>query len=32
VRLLGGSLETGPLTEGGYRVAARLPLPDGSRV
>jgi signal transduction histidine kinase len=27
VRLLGGSLETGVSDEGGYRVAARLPLP-----
>jgi len=26
VRLLGGSLETGPRDEGGYRVAARLPM------
>jgi signal transduction histidine kinase len=26
VRMLGGSLETGPLAEGGYRVAARLPV------
>jgi signal transduction histidine kinase len=26
VRMLGGSLETGPLSEGGYRVAARLPV------
>ncbi|GLY98094.1 sensor histidine kinase [Actinoplanes sp. NBRC 103695] len=26
VRMLGGSLETGPLPEGGYRVAARLPV------
>jgi signal transduction histidine kinase len=26
VRLLGGSLETGPRDDGGYRVAARLPL------
>jgi signal transduction histidine kinase len=31
VRLLGGSLETGPRDEGGYRVAARLPVEaDGS--
>jgi signal transduction histidine kinase len=31
VRLLGGSLETGPRDEGGYRVAARLPVGvDGS--
>jgi len=32
VRLLGGTLQTGPRDEGGYRVAARLPLtaaPDG---
>ncbi|MEU6379181.1 histidine kinase [Streptomyces sp. NPDC046909] len=26
VRLLGGSLDTGPLPDGGFRVAARLPL------
>ena len=26
VRLVGGSLETGPRAEGGYRVAARLPI------
>ncbi|MFG1605410.1 sensor histidine kinase [Actinoplanes sp. NPDC049265] len=26
VRMLGGSLETGPLAEGGYRVAAGLPV------
>ncbi|MFC5720081.1 histidine kinase [Streptomyces gamaensis] len=26
VRLLGGTLDTGPLPDGGYRVAARLPL------
>jgi signal transduction histidine kinase len=26
VRLLGGSLETGPGDDGGYRVAARLPI------
>lgn len=26
VRLVGGSLDTGPLPEGGYRVAARLPF------
>jgi signal transduction histidine kinase len=26
VRMLGGSLETGPLEDGGYRVAARLPI------
>jgi len=26
VRMLDGSLETGPLAEGGYRVAARLPV------
>jgi signal transduction histidine kinase len=31
VRLLGGALETGPREEGGYRVAARLPIRlDGS--
>nr|WP_243766503.1 sensor histidine kinase [Streptomyces sp. GC420] len=32
VRLLGGTLDTGPLPDGGFRVAARLPLtadPDG---
>ncbi|WSA97345.1 histidine kinase [Streptomyces sp. NBC_01795] len=28
VRLVGGSLDTGPLPDGGFRVAARLPL-DG---
>ncbi|MFF4736580.1 sensor histidine kinase [Streptomyces sp. NPDC001262] len=28
VRLVGGSLDTGPLPEGGFRVAARLPLTD----
>ncbi|BEL02179.1 hypothetical protein Q0Z83_003700 [Actinoplanes sichuanensis] len=27
VRLLDGTLETGPLTSGGFRVLARLPLP-----
>ncbi|MFJ8855596.1 sensor histidine kinase [Streptomyces sp. NPDC102437] len=27
VRLTGGTLDTGPLPEGGFRVAARLPLP-----
>lgn len=26
VRLVGGSLETGPLPDGGFRVAARIPL------
>jgi signal transduction histidine kinase len=26
VRLTGGSLDTGPLPDGGFRVAARLPL------
>ncbi len=26
VRLVGGSLETGARDEGGYRVAARLPI------
>jgi signal transduction histidine kinase len=30
VRLLGGSLETGPCETGGYRVAARLPVRAGS--
>ncbi|MFE9400745.1 sensor histidine kinase [Streptomyces sp. NPDC006530] len=31
VRLTGGSLDTGPLPDGGFRVAARLPLdPDAS--
>ncbi|RLV08576.1 two-component sensor histidine kinase [Streptomyces griseocarneus] len=29
VRLVGGSLDTGPLPEGGYRVAARLPFAEG---
>ncbi|GAA0457566.1 histidine kinase [Streptomyces olivaceiscleroticus] len=28
VRLLGGTLDTGPLADGGYRVAARLPLTE----
>ncbi|WP_414169321.1 sensor histidine kinase [Streptoverticillium reticulum] len=28
VRLVGGSLDTGPLPEGGFRVAARLPLTE----
>ncbi|MEU8823492.1 sensor histidine kinase [Streptomyces sp. NPDC048636] len=28
VRLVGGMLDTGPLPEGGFRVAARLPLID----
>ncbi|WP_037772692.1 sensor histidine kinase [Streptomyces sclerotialus] len=28
VRLLGGTLDTGPLPDGGYRVAARLPLAE----
>ncbi|MGW5423748.1 sensor histidine kinase [Streptomyces sp. NPDC003943] len=28
VRLTGGSLDTGPLPDGGFRVAARLPLTD----
>ncbi|MEU3716718.1 sensor histidine kinase [Streptomyces californicus] len=27
VRLTGGSLDTGPLPDGGFRVAARMPLP-----
>jgi len=27
VRLTGGTLDTGPLPDGGFRVAARLPLP-----
>jgi signal transduction histidine kinase len=26
VRLVGGTLEVGPLPDGGFRVAARLPL------
>ncbi|MFG2996989.1 histidine kinase [Streptomyces sp. NPDC048340] len=32
VRLTGGTLDTGPLPDGGFRVAARLPLvpPDGT--
>jgi signal transduction histidine kinase len=30
VRLLGGTLETGPRDEGGYRVAARLPVDGGA--
>ncbi|WP_405452821.1 sensor histidine kinase [Streptomyces erythrochromogenes] len=29
VRLTGGTLDTGPLPDGGFRVAARLPLQDG---
>ncbi|CAM5727158.1 histidine kinase OS=Streptomyces antimycoticus OX=68175 GN=SSPO_068120 PE=4 SV=1 [Streptomyces antimycoticus] len=28
VRLVGGMLDTGPLPDGGFRVAARLPLLD----
>ena len=27
VRLIGGTLDTGPLPDGGFRVAARIPLP-----
>lgn len=27
VRLTGGTLDTGPLPDGGFRVAARMPLP-----
>jgi signal transduction histidine kinase len=30
VRLTGGTLDTGPLPDGGFRVAARLPLTPGS--
>ncbi len=30
VRLTGGTLDTGPLPDGGFRVAARLPLGDGA--
>jgi signal transduction histidine kinase len=30
VRLTGGSLDTGPLPDGGFRVAARLPLTAGN--
>lgn len=30
VRLTGGTLDTGPLPDGGFRVAARLPLPPPS--
>ncbi|MFE5767819.1 sensor histidine kinase [Streptomyces sp. NPDC056485] len=30
VRLTGGTLDTGPLPDGGFRVAARLPLNDPS--
>ncbi|MEV4681300.1 sensor histidine kinase [Streptomyces kurssanovii] len=30
VRLTGGSLDTGPLPDGGFRVAARLPLTAGT--
>ncbi|MEU9339210.1 sensor histidine kinase [Streptomyces sp. NPDC048290] len=29
VRLVGGALDAGPLPEGGFRVAARLPLSEG---
>ncbi|MFD0534258.1 hypothetical protein ACFQY7_11275 [Actinomadura luteofluorescens] len=28
VRLSGGTLEAGPLPDGGFRVAARLPLTE----
>ncbi|MEV0008483.1 sensor histidine kinase [Streptomyces sp. NPDC051840] len=31
VRLTGGTLDTGPLPDGGFRVAARLPLPPAGR-
>ncbi|MFE2164996.1 histidine kinase [Streptomyces sp. NPDC059447] len=31
VRLTGGTLDTGPLPDGGFRVAARLPLNDPTR-
>ncbi|MFD7747838.1 sensor histidine kinase [Streptomyces sp. NPDC059698] len=30
VRLTGGSLDTGPLPDGGFRVAARMPLPPAA--
>ncbi|MFE9886788.1 sensor histidine kinase [Streptomyces scopuliridis] len=30
VRLTGGTLDTGPLPDGGFRVAARLPLTDAN--
>ncbi|MEW1686259.1 sensor histidine kinase [Streptomyces sp. NPDC091265] len=30
VRLTGGTLDTGPLPDGGFRVAARLPLPPAA--
>lgn len=30
VRLTGGTLDTGPLPDGGFRVAARLPLTSGT--
>ncbi|MFJ8015608.1 histidine kinase [Streptomyces sp. NPDC096339] len=31
VRLTGGTLDTGPLPDGGFRVAARLPLNDATQ-
>ncbi|MFD8294473.1 ATP-binding protein, partial [Streptomyces lavendulae] len=31
VRLTGGTLDTGPLPDGGFRVAARLPLNDAEK-
>jgi signal transduction histidine kinase len=31
VRLVGGTLDSGPLPDGGFRVAAQLPLTEGDR-
>jgi signal transduction histidine kinase len=31
VSLLGGDFDAGPRPEGGFRVVARLPVPDGKR-
>ncbi|WP_437441637.1 hypothetical protein [Streptomyces cavourensis] len=30
VRLTGGTLDVGPLPDGGFRVAARIPLPPAA--